>query len=81
MGIPKKELKTLKIKSIEKPLEMPNWNLLVIGEVQLIDKSCLFFFIFSVPRNKITQPYAKQFSWLLVNKNKMVNKLLRVHQT
>ena len=51
---------------IEKPLQMPDWNLCIYGE------NGLFVYIFSVLK-KITQPLCQEFDGLLVNKNKIVN--------
>ena len=52
---------------IEKPLEMPCWNLLCLRRI------CLFVYVFSITKNKITKPYAMKFDGLLVNNDRIVN--------
>ena len=49
------------VKTIEKHLEMPYWNLLYLRRINLLVYYC------SVSKNKITKPYAKTFDGLLVN--------------
>ena len=46
-----------RVASIEKPLEMPYWNLLCIQRIGLL------VYVFSVSKNKITTPYAKKLDW------------------
>ena len=36
----------------------------------------LFVYIFSVLKNKIAQPYTQKYGMLLVNDNKIVNKII-----
>ena len=53
--------------SIEKPIEMPYWNLLCLQRI------CLFVYFCSVTENKITKPHAKKFDGLLVNDDEIVS--------
>ena len=53
--------------TVEKPLEMPYWNLLCIRRISL------FVYICGVSKDKITKPFAKKFDGLLVNDDKIVN--------
>ena len=55
------------IGTIEKPLEMPYWNILCLRRI------CLFVYVCSVTKNKITKPYARKFDGFLVNDDKIVN--------
>ena len=52
--------------TIEKPIEMPQWNLSCPRRIRL------FGYIFSTSKNKITKLYANKFGRLLVNCNKIV---------
>ena len=54
-------------KTHKETLEMPYWNLLCLWRI------CLFVYVFSVMKNKITKPYVKKFDGLLVNDDKIVN--------
>ena len=44
--------------TIEKRLELPDWNFCVYGESQLI---VLFVGIFSIPKDEITNPFSETF--------------------
>ena len=49
--------------TIEKPLEMPFWNLLCLRRIGLS------VYIFSVSKNKITQPHTDKFDGLLTKRS------------
>ena len=57
----------LTFRIIEKPLEIPYWNSLCLRRI------CLFVYVCSVSKNKITKPYAKKYDRLLVNDDKIVS--------
>ena len=54
------------IQPIEKPLDMPYWNILCLWRIGL------FVYIFSVSKNKIIQTHIKNFDLLLVNDDNTV---------
>ena len=56
-----------KIRVIEKPLEMPDWNLFCMGRIGLI------VHISSVSKNKVAQPFAMKFDGLSVHISNIVN--------
>ena len=53
--------------AIEKPLEMPNWNLLSLRRI------CLFVYVCDVTKNNITKPHDKKFDGILVTDDKKMN--------
>ena len=56
----------LKLITIEKPLELPDWNLSCQQTIMAdpLKIFCLFTFM---PKNKVTEPYAHKLGGLVVN--------------
>ena len=59
--------------NIEKPIEMPDWNLFCLLRI-IADyfERFLFVYILSMLKNEIINPDARKLGGLFVNKNKVV---------